>query len=898
MTQHSYGLNKNTTILSVIISSLLLTSPGLVYGQALEEIIVTAQRREQSLQEVPISLEAVSGAELVEQGFRTLDDLAEFSPSVELDVRMQDQNISIRGMGTVGSSLALEQAAPIFIDGVVLGRTSMVKSAFFDLERIEVLRGPQPVYFGQNAVAGAFSLVTRKPTPTWEGDVLLDAGNFGRRSIEGGVGGPITDTLGVRVAGKYDETHGYLIDVVTGDNFPHRQDKAGRIIFEWNPTDNFSATAKHEYLTNDAGSEATVVCFGRFIDADVADLPDRDGGVALDVDAIVPGRTSFDSLLHVPPDCGSGNSPYSRLGLKSAAAAAPIPPSDVSDENTRGTGMLNIRDAALAAGPDEYQGNFDKQEYYQGVLDMAYTFDNGIVLNSLTGYADYYRGGVETSNDAIFFSSVRFRDEDLTQISQEFRVSSPTGGMIEWMAGGYFQKDNLALFMDNFTADMRRSRRLNFGWQKSEWMSVFATVTFNFMDDRASIDVGGRYSDVSKDVFVNGWGARYVYADEPPGGCAAFAASDCEPAVTSDGQAGFTLAWREREIPSNWVTPVEPIGVTALDGQIRNNPGPLSDSLSNDEFDPQITLRYRPTDDMSVYAKYATAFKAGGYDTGVASLPADVDDKFSFGPEQGETYEIGVKGSLMDNRARYDVSIFNMEIKDLQLATIVTDVLDTGATNVAEALNAGKQRVRGAEFSFDMQINENLRGRFVGAIMDGEMTSYDGAGCTPAEFEAADTGPCISIAESAQIIADGNLVDEDGIPLEDETFAGTIDRSGSPAPRTPDWKFAFKLDYSAPLFSNYMGFANMNFVASDGYITDVETFDLVQKVGKHVDMNLSAGIGDEADRWRLTAYARNLFEAQEEYNPETDIRGDGILFDDAGTSWFTTYGLQFQYNFR
>ena len=144
-----------TAIAVIFLTSVQTTHVSAQQSLALEEIIVTAQRREQSLQEVPISLEAIGSREIQEQGYRTLDDLAEFSPSIELDVRIQDQNISIRGMGTVGSSLALEQAAPTFIDGVVIGRTSMVKSAFFDLERIEVLRGPQPVYFGQNAVAGA-----------------------------------------------------------------------------------------------------------------------------------------------------------------------------------------------------------------------------------------------------------------------------------------------------------------------------------------------------------------------------------------------------------------------------------------------------------------------------------------------------------------------------------------------------------------------------------------------------------------------------------------------------------------------------------------------------------------------------------------------------------------------
>jgi outer membrane receptor protein involved in Fe transport len=338
--------------------------------------------------------------------------------------------------------------------------------------------------------------------------------------------------------------------------------------------------------------------------------------------------------------------------------------------------------------------------------------------------------------------------------------------------------------------------------------------------------------------------------------------------------------------------------MTRLDGQIRRNPGPLADTLSQDDVDPQITLRYRPSENTSLYAKYATAFKAGGYDTGVASLPEDINDRFSFGPEQGETYEIGIKGSLMDNRARYDLSFFNMEIADLQLATIVTDINNTGATNVAEALNAGKQRVRGMEFSYDMQLTDNLRGRLVGAIMDGKMVRYEGAGCTPAEFEDADNGPCVSIAESAALTA--GLLDEDGDPLDPESFAGTIDRTGSEAARTPDWKFALKLDYTRPLpmFSDYMWHSNMNFVASDGYLTDVETFEQTQRVGKHMDMNISGGIGDVDERWRLTAYARNLFSVQEEYNQEFDIRGDGIIFDDAGSSWFTTYGLQFQYNFR
>ena len=156
--------------------SIAYLKPTTVLAQAddalvLEEIIVTAQRREQSLQEVPISIEVFSGAVIRQQGFRDLDDLANYSTTVLILPRVQDQDVSIRGFGTTGNALTLDQAAPTFIDGIHFGRSSQTKLAFMDVQSIEVLKGPQPVYFGQNAVAGAFNLRSRRPTDSWQADV-------------------------------------------------------------------------------------------------------------------------------------------------------------------------------------------------------------------------------------------------------------------------------------------------------------------------------------------------------------------------------------------------------------------------------------------------------------------------------------------------------------------------------------------------------------------------------------------------------------------------------------------------------------------------------------------------------------------------------------------------------
>jgi len=864
---------------------------------ALEEIIVTAQRREQSLQEVPISLEAITGLELQEQGFRTMDDLAEFSPTIEIDNRVQDQDISIRGFGTVGNNLTLEQGAPTFLDGIVFGRTSMIKGAFMDLERIEVLRGPQPVYFGQNATAGAFSLITRKPTPQWQGNANVEIGNFGRKTIEGGVGGPLTDTLGIRVAAEHDYMEGFLTDIITREKFPQRRDNGARLTLQWTPSEAFTATATVNVADSYIGAESVGLCLGANQDRWEEQRDDNPytGNPAPDgIDALVKGRTDFDQFydLQEIPQCGSGTSPFEKIGIKSPVTYFPIPAADlhegISQEDAQGSGFIDTREIVKKIRMETYGrdlSGFDEFETTHGLLNLAYRFPNDIEISSLTGYVDYDRTYNRNNSNSPFLGNMRQRSEDLQQISQELRLSSPLGGAIEWMVGLYWQDNDLDLVSDNFRANTRQPRRFNRSWEDAEWKSAFATVTFNFMDDKASIDVGGRYTDVWKEGYIRGYGARWVFADPPNPNLD----SDGDPfrfeqVVTTDGQPGYSLRWRDREIPLNWISPATPIGITALDGTIRRNPGPYQDIFKSTEFDPQISIRYRPNEDISTYFKWAQAFKSGGFDTGVGSLPDD-PEQFTFKPELAESFELGAKGVFWNGRARADVSLFWMEVDDLQIATTAVDVAGTGFAQGSVSTNAGLQRVKGLEFSIDAALTENLRARFAGVIMDGEMVDYGGAGCTEDEFRLADTGPCISEEESIALTGDDDL-------------EGLIDRSGADAPRTPDWKFAIKLDYSRPVFKGLMGYANTNISFSDEYITNVEDFDLVQKAGKHEDMNISIGIGDMDGRWKVSAWARNIFEVQEEYNAELDLEGDGIITDSLSPSNFMTYGLQFEFNYQ
>lgn len=175
----------------VLVMSFGHTNGVFAQGQTaqIDEIIVTAQRREQLLQDVPTSIEVFSDTEILRQGYRDLDTLANFSTSVLIEPRVQTQSISIRGFGTTGNALTLDAATPFFVDGIHYGRQSQIKLAFLDVESVEVLKGPQPIYFGQNATAGAFNIRSRQPTDTWLGYVNAELGNNETGKLTFGAGG-------------------------------------------------------------------------------------------------------------------------------------------------------------------------------------------------------------------------------------------------------------------------------------------------------------------------------------------------------------------------------------------------------------------------------------------------------------------------------------------------------------------------------------------------------------------------------------------------------------------------------------------------------------------------------------------------------------------------------------
>ncbi|MBO9695849.1 MAG: TonB-dependent receptor [Sphingopyxis sp.] len=212
------------------------------------EIIVTAQKREQSLQDVPISMEVVSGAKLAEFNTSDIKAVMNYTPNVFVQSTAGNDVIYIRGFGSPPANFAFDQSVSLYVDGIYAGRNRQAQAPFFDLARVEVLRGPQGALFGKNTAAGAVSVVSAGPTKDFEG-AITGLYNFDHKGTDfsGYLSGPISDTLGARFAYKIVNQDGYIYNRATDHDDPEIKSQLLRLTLKWEPSNNFDYTAKVEY---------------------------------------------------------------------------------------------------------------------------------------------------------------------------------------------------------------------------------------------------------------------------------------------------------------------------------------------------------------------------------------------------------------------------------------------------------------------------------------------------------------------------------------------------------------------------------------------------------------------------------------------------------------------------
>lgn len=421
---------------------------------ALEEVVITAQKREESLQEVPVSVQVVTGAELLNANIQGFEDMAQSVPSLDMINAAQVSVIAVRGISSADNR-GFEQSVGLFIDGVHQPRERLYRAtSFLDVQNVQVLRGPQGTLFGKNTTAGALIVTSAKPTDEFEGNVTTtykfdnsaDKHHNGGYNVEGYVSGALTDTLSARMSFRQLEDEGYYTNITsTGkDDVDDKTQSAGRVSLDWHPSDTFSALLKLEV-----------------------------------------GRSNTD---------GEGVRTYNvRNNAISEVTMAPV------------DAMLGLRGYQLnqeGSYTQTQNKGFDNTDTQSTTLSMAWNVGE-YTIESITGYSEYEykqtRDGDFT--EANWFSQLD--TEDYRVFSQEVRLLSPTHEAYDYVAGIYYQSATLDSLNDrivdytDFAIPLAISHR-NYK-NDSESLALFFNVNYD-LSDQWTVSLGANYSYESKEA--------------------------------------------------------------------------------------------------------------------------------------------------------------------------------------------------------------------------------------------------------------------------------------------------------------------------------------------------------------------------------------------------------------
>lgn len=664
----------------------------------LEEVIVTAQKREQSLQNVPISLQVYSGEMLTEKGLNDLSELSRITPNLQINDGFTGQSLYIRGIGTIEGNKGFESAVATFNDGIYTGRSSVALLQLVDIERVEILRGPQPTFFGQNAIAGALNITTRKPGKTWEGYANAAYGSDDEVDIEAAFGGPINDVFGIRGAVKYFSQDGWMDITATDDTGPSDEDYGGRVVLSYTPSDNFDVSIKGEWAeTNQEGGVAN-------------EALNCNMGPPATVCATANALGLTDNAL---------NDEYSVGGFVSAGVLRTAANPTGTVISLIGTPFPTVDNSALLSDPDNPWGPTNRDVDFQSyTLASNWRFDNGYVLAGTAGYYDYDQvnfADIDATPIAVVNAELF---EEYDQTSLEIRLTSPGAELIDWMIGGYWQQSDTGGGTHIFTAFVGPLEVFgNHYDEDSEWLSFFAQATWN-VTDSFRINLSGRYTEVEKEGFIvgvdgagpgaAGSGAGFLCGGGP-----------CGPGGVVD--AGSRQPIIEIPLP----------GDTGLCGA-PFLPCSTRADFSDDDVSPQVGVELDVNKDMMAYYKYSEAFKSGGFNGSTTAVGLS---DFVYGSESVESHEVGLKSELLNGALRLNVAVFVQDFSGLQVVGLDPS---TGSFKVR---NAAAASTDGIEAELLWSASDMLTLGFNGALLDAEFDEFDGAQCNT--FEAAANPACL-----------------------------------------------------------------------------------------------------------------------------------------------------------
>ena len=798
-----------------LLAAVSLATQSLTVGaQVLEEVIVTAQKRAESLQDVPISVSAIQGEKIQDAGIPNMAALADFVPNLHIADAPVNTNIYMRGVGS-GNNQGFEQSVGMYIDGVYMGRGRQYRAGFLDVERVEVLRGPQGTLFGRNTVAGAVNITTASARAGDELDAMImaSAESFDGRLVEGHVGGGLSDTVGARLAVKYRETDGFVDNTFLGRPEGSIEELSWRLSLNWQPTDNLDINLKFTQSDYERiGSNTTTKVFLN----------------AAERNQLVPNRSAFADTAYGIMDVFFPDF-----------------------TNTTGEEFTAFKDNGFGRSADDGIGiGLRPDSSDNDLTNIVANVDwqvGEMTITSITGFSEYqYIDGADVDWLPLQFIS---RDDDQTfeQISQEIRITSPGGEFFDYVAGFYYDQSELefdrnvsidtnfdGLFPEFLSQtltggtvpaqflpqnllsastggayDMNQIARNHRYELDSDSWAVFGQGTFNFTDT-LRLTVGVRYTEENKDVVST----QFL--------------SDLNSGLTSPGDSFFLH-----------LIQAQSFNAYAYD---------FRESRTTDALVPSFNLQWDVTDNSMLYASFSQGFKSGGFTAADDGSPGDLapttfpcapnpdftvdlaacydltnpNNDFEFGDEEVDAFEIGGKHTLLDGGMTLNWALFYTEYTDLQTAIF------EGLGFVVK--NAAGSEIFGLEVDALWQATDNLRIGANFAYLDATYSDFD-------------DGPCTAI----QLDADPNCSIVQGNPL-----------SGEPTLYASDYSAAAFFDYSRPLGKLDMFLqGEANYRDSFNSAGDNDPIDVIDGFTK-VNLRIGFRSGD----WEIMAYGRNIFDEE------------------------------------
>ncbi len=828
----------STVSASALLAVVLLPSGGAFAQQTaatsdqLQEVVVTAEKRSENIQDVPIAITAFSAQALQDKGIGSVSELAGVTPNVNLDTASpfggshQVLSASIRGIGQDDFAINLDPGVGVYVDGIYLARTIGANAGLLDVDQVEILKGPQGTLFGRNTIGGAINIVTRTPGDEYKFEAEATTGSYNRRDFNGTVDIPISDDLlssftfsslnrdGYQQRIPYPSATGYITDNPT--------------TFHEAGTDTFSTaggegedTIRAKFLWK-AADDLKITFDGDWTHVDESSVPET--LLATATSFATPGAV-FGPIYNLcvlgefkPAVCGPRGPGLSGPGNNTFAPGN----SGVSIGNPGLTGgnRLLYGNQFITGNIDQTYANghdFDKMDSFGGSVIADWTLAPDLDLKSISGYRRLqWSVGLDSDGSPIDINDASF-EEGEHQFSQEFQLNgSALDGKLKFASGLYYF--NEAGFEHDYVALGAGLLQIEgIDYINTSSYAAYTHVDYEIIDDLTLV-LGARYSYDHKTLYE-----------------------------TQEDLNAFTYK-------ISGLYPVNPTFATILGWPVPSVPlqyVPLETSTENFYvFTPTAGLQYRFDQDLMGYFTYSKGYKDGGWTTRVTS-PVPVEP--SFGPEKAQTYEVGAKSELFDRHLLVDLAGFYTEYDGIQLS------FQEGESPTIK--NAGNAEIYGAELETHWLVGNGISLSGTAGYIDAYYTSL---------------APGINFGQAC------NQVYQPCITL------------GSKLPKTPKWKFSISPEYSLPLANDAVLRFGVDYTHTSSMYNDALNDTLLKRPDTDV-VNASVTYVSPDDQYEIVAGGTNITDDRFLTSGNEDTTAGAIWGSyNAPAEWYLTLRVKFQ----